>query len=174
MVRRQTLPFQFPFRWQVLAPPAPMSAKGWGDKALGGTVEPGVLAPPKATSPRPVPGLADMQTVAIGNNHALALRKDSTVWAWGKNADGQLGDGSTNFAVAPVKVSGLTDVVAVSAGSSTTLALTRDGSLWIWGVVDPLNVATADICTFINSNTHGDPPIVNVPCAKTPVKVVLR
>jgi uncharacterized delta-60 repeat protein len=56
-----------------------------------------------------------------------------SVWAWGWNGVGQVGDGTTADAHAPVRVPGLTGVVAVSAGTYHTLALRGDGTVWAWG-----------------------------------------
>jgi alpha-tubulin suppressor-like RCC1 family protein len=63
----------------------------------------------------------------------LALRSDGTVWAWGSNEDGQLGDGTTTNRSTPVQVSGLSNVTAVAAGASHSLALRGDGTVWAWG-----------------------------------------
>ena len=47
------------------------------------------------------------------------MKSDGTVWAWGHNAAGQLGDGTTAQRTTPVRVSGLTGVAAVAAGDTT-------------------------------------------------------
>jgi alpha-tubulin suppressor-like RCC1 family protein len=72
-------------------------------------------------------------TVAAGGSHSLAVRADGTVWAWGSNANGQLGNGTTTSSSVPVQVSGLTGVVAVAAGTSYSAALKSDGTVWAWG-----------------------------------------
>jgi uncharacterized delta-60 repeat protein len=56
-----------------------------------------------------------------------------TVWAWGWNGVGQLGDGTTTDRHAPVQVRGLSGVVSVSAGPWNTLAVRGDGTVWAWG-----------------------------------------
>ncbi len=56
-----------------------------------------------------------------------------TVWTWGWNAMGQLGDGTTTDRHTPAPVPGLSGVVAVSAGAYHTLALRGDGTVWAWG-----------------------------------------
>ena len=71
--------------------------------------------------------------VAGGCDYALALNSDGTVWAWGDNSAGQLGNGSTAYTSSPVQVSGLSDVTAVSAGYSSGMALKADGTVWAWG-----------------------------------------
>ncbi|HEX7167567.1 MAG TPA: RHS repeat-associated core domain-containing protein, partial [Acidimicrobiales bacterium] len=72
-------------------------------------------------------------SVAAGADHTLALTENGTVWAWGRNDDGQLGNGSSADSPVPVQVSGLTDVVAISAGSYHSLAVRSNGELYAWG-----------------------------------------
>lgn len=71
--------------------------------------------------------------ISVGLSHTVALKDDETVWAWGSNENGQLGDGTNNDSSIPVQVIGLTDVVAISAGSKHTVALKEDGTVWTWG-----------------------------------------
>jgi alpha-tubulin suppressor-like RCC1 family protein len=95
------------------------------------------------SSPHPTPvqvsGLTDVIAVAAGYGHSLALRRDGTVWAWGRNNWGQLGNGTTTNSNTPVEVEGtggsgyLTDVTAIGAGTSHSLALRRGGTVWAWG-----------------------------------------
>ena len=67
-------------------------------------------------------------------SHAVALKSDGTVWAWGSNSYGELGDGTTAGRNIPVQVIGdLTDVMAIAAGDSHTVALKNDGTVWAWG-----------------------------------------
>jgi uncharacterized protein (TIGR03437 family) len=81
-----------------------------------------------------VRGLGRIVTIAAGGNHALALQDDGTVWAWGTNWTGQLGDGTiAEQQAAPVQVRGLEGVVAIAAGSTHSLAAKRDGTVWAWG-----------------------------------------
>ncbi|MBF0611894.1 MAG: hypothetical protein HQL55_12310 [Magnetococcales bacterium] len=72
-------------------------------------------------------------TVACGSDHSLALKDDGTVWAWGYNNYGQLGNGSTSNNFTPVQVNSLIDVVAICGGSYHSLALKEDGTVWAWG-----------------------------------------
>jgi len=69
--------------------------------------------------------------VAIGWNHTAVIKTDGSLWTWGWNHRGQLGDGTTTDRRLPEKV--MDSVVAVAAGSWFTLALKADGSLWGWG-----------------------------------------
>ncbi|NMC00696.1 MAG: hypothetical protein GYA35_10490, partial [Thermoanaerobaculaceae bacterium] len=68
-----------------------------------------------------------------GYYHSLALKSDGTVWAWGHNNYGQLGDGTTTDRLTPVQVQNLTNIVAIAGGSSHSLALKSDGTVWAWG-----------------------------------------
>jgi len=77
--------------------------------------------------------LSDVIAISAGGYRTVALKNDGTVWAWGKNYYGQLGDGTTIDSYTPVRVSGLTDVIAISAGESHTIALKNDRTIWAWG-----------------------------------------
>ena len=74
--------------------------------------------------------------VASGDWHSVALRADGTVWAWGLNKKGQLGDGTTTDHAEPQPVSGLSGVIAVAAGRHHSLAVTDAGTVWAWGEGD--------------------------------------
>jgi len=80
-----------------------------------------------------VGGIRRTAQVASSYSHSLALNSDGTLWAWGNNPYGQLGDGTTTDRLTPVPVPGLTDVVSVVAGSTCSLALKSDDTLWAWG-----------------------------------------
>ncbi len=86
-----------------------------------------------ALAPAQVTSLANVVAISAGGGHTLALRADGTVWAWGDNTYGQLGDGTTTARFLPVQVPGLTDVVEVAAGYDHSLARKRDGSVLAWG-----------------------------------------
>ncbi len=79
--------------------------------------------------------LKGVKAVAAGDGHSLALKADGTVWAWGRNDHGQLGDGTTTNRSQPVQVSGLANIAAISAGADGdhALALRGDGTVWAWG-----------------------------------------
>jgi len=68
-----------------------------------------------------------------GENHTLALKPDGTVWAWGLNDRGQLGDGTYDSRTEPTQVVNLDSVQLVSAGTHHSLALGVDGIVWAWG-----------------------------------------
>ncbi|MEA2829087.1 MAG: hypothetical protein QOG43_3526 [Actinomycetota bacterium] len=79
------------------------------------------------------PPLTSVTALTGGVGHSLALKADGTVWAWGWNGYGQLGDGTTTQRLRPVPVPGLTGVVAVAGGAFHSLALKADGTVWAWG-----------------------------------------
>jgi alpha-tubulin suppressor-like RCC1 family protein len=78
-------------------------------------------------------GSGQVVQVAAGAYHSLLLKDDGTVWAWGDNYYGQLGDGTTVYSSDIVQVIGLTDVVHISASLNHSLAVKSDGSVWGWG-----------------------------------------
>ncbi|GAM09006.1 ultraviolet-B receptor UVR8 [Geobacter sp. OR-1] len=80
-----------------------------------------------------VNGLSGVVAIASGDMHCLALKSDGTVWAWGANGYGQLGNGGSVNSSCPVQVSGLTQIVAITAGSYHSAALRSDGTVLTWG-----------------------------------------
>ena len=84
-------------------------------------------------SPFQVPNLPPIVAVASRFDHTVAIAEDGTVWAWGYNGAGQLGDGTSAQRRTPVQVSGLTEVIAVATDYSYSLAMRADGSVWAWG-----------------------------------------
>lgn len=70
--------------------------------------------------------------LSLGQYHSCALKSDATVWCWGENEEGQLGDGSTTDRLEPTEVD-ITDVVDIAAGYEFTCALKVDGTVWCWG-----------------------------------------
>ena len=73
----------------------------------------------------------NVAAVSAGGSHTLAIKTDGSLWSWGYNNAGQLGDGTQRNKFTPVKV--MDDVAAVSAGWQHTMAIKTDGSLWAWG-----------------------------------------
>ncbi|MHA6481704.1 RCC1 domain-containing protein [Paenibacillus sp. strain BS8-2] len=86
------------------------------------------------TAPVQVRGIEGVTAVSTGlGYHVLALKNDGTVWAWGRNDNGELGDGTKTQRQLPVEVTGLTDVVSLVNAGYHSLALKSDGTVWAWG-----------------------------------------
>ncbi len=95
----------------------------------GGNAQDKALHKPYQTVPVKV--MENAVAVSCGNSHTAAIQANGSLWMWGSNFLGQLGNGTTEGSPVPVKV--LENVVAVSCGTSHTIACKADGSLWTWG-----------------------------------------
>ena len=104
----------------------------WGNNDFGqignGTTVNRVLTPAQ------VAGLTGVAAIAAGGRHTVAVKNDGTVWAWGNNDSGQLGDGTTVNRLTPVQVAGISGVSALAAGGRHTVAVKNDGTVWAWGL----------------------------------------
>jgi alpha-tubulin suppressor-like RCC1 family protein len=117
---------------------------GWGTNSHG-EVGFGSVGLSSIQSPGQVPTPPGMIAVATGFSFSMALCSDGTVWAWGDNTFGEMGQGavSSTPTTAPVKVTNLTNVIAIAAESCAGFALRNDGTVWQWGDIDgPLGPAT--------------------------------
>ena len=108
-------------------------AWGYGKDGQLGT---GFTVDQPAPVPVPAPWAAGVVAIDAGDLHSVALDGDQTVWTWGSNDLGQLGNGSGGDGLTPAVVGGLDEVVAVAAGGWHTLALKGDGTVWAWGLND--------------------------------------
>ena len=77
--------------------------------------------------------LANIVQVGAGANHSLALRSDGTLWAWGRNNFGQLGDGAFSTRRRAVQVAGLSGVKQMAGGRQNSIAVTTGGEVYTWG-----------------------------------------
>ena len=73
------------------------------------------------------------ERLAAGGYHSAYIHNDGTLWAWGANNYGQLGDGTTIDSAIPVQIGSDDDWAQITAGFQHTLALKLDGTLWAWG-----------------------------------------
>ena len=73
------------------------------------------------------------KTISAGQYHSLALKTDGSLWAWGSNSYGALGDGTTTTRPAPIQIGSATDWDTIVAGSFASYAIKTDGTLWSWG-----------------------------------------
>ena len=77
--------------------------------------------------------LTGVKAIAGGAGHGLALKEDKTVWSWGSNSHGQLGDGTIDDECTAHAIAGLTNIKAIAAGRHHALALTEGGAVFAWG-----------------------------------------
>lgn len=106
---------------------------GWGSDDLaqvGDAADGG-----ERLTPVPATGLKQIVAIAAGEDFALALHDDGTVYSWGNNFEGELGGGAVGGGLrqTAVPVVNLTDVAKIAAGRFTAYAIKADGTLWGWG-----------------------------------------
>ena len=113
-----------------------------------------------SATPAPVPGIDDAVTVAAGGYHALVQRANGTALSWGRNLEGQLGDGTNMHQPSPVAVPNLSGVNAVRAGRFSSYAIGAGGALRVWGANNAGQLGTGDFTTHYSPIAH--PHIPNV------------
>ena len=102
---------------------------GWGAQSIG---QIGVNNRTQYSSPVQIPGTTwNASKFRGGYNNVITIKTDGTLFAWGSNAYGQLGDGSTTQRSSPTQIPGTTWTQAAISGS--TIATKSDGTLWTWG-----------------------------------------
>jgi alpha-tubulin suppressor-like RCC1 family protein len=116
--------------------------------------------------------LHSISAVMGGEIHNVALKSDGTVWSWGWNAFGQLGDGTTNDAYSPIQtgltaVPPLTSVVKLGGRPYFTLAVKSDGTIWAWGMnqfgqvgngtINPLGTLQVTVPVEVSNSWSGGP-----------------
>ena len=79
-------------------------------------------------------GGSNWKQVDLGNQHTTAIKTDGTLWAWGDNIYGTIGDGTTTNRSSPVTTASAgTDWLQVSAGANHSAAMKTNGTIWTWG-----------------------------------------
>ncbi|OYX28022.1 MAG: hypothetical protein B7Z06_02715 [Flavobacteriales bacterium 32-35-8] len=73
------------------------------------------------------------QSVSSGGVHVIALKTDGSLWAWGENNQGMVGDGTTTDRTEPIQIGTDKDWAYISAGNEHNLAIKTNGTLWAWG-----------------------------------------
>lgn len=115
----------------------------WGDNTQGQLGRPDVAytSTPQAVDDTGALAGVTVVAVAAGSRHSVALGSDGTVYTWGVNSDGQLGDGATAKSQVPVAVTSgalagvrVTAITAGGADGNHTLALGEDGVVYAWGL----------------------------------------
>ena len=118
--------------WFIIVTTSKQLPYSWGSNSNG---ELGNLSTAGTSSPvSVVGGFKDWVDVSAGFAHTAGVRSNGGAWAWGTNAQGQLGNNSTANTSSPVSVvGGFTNWCQVSAGAVHTVGVTLDGSAWSWG-----------------------------------------
>lgn len=104
----------------------------WGQLGIGATSPDSCGGVDCATTPQQVSGLTDVEQITLEGAHTCVVLADDTVWCWGNNASGRLGDGTEVHRDQPVQV--MTGARAVACGGANTCAIANDQSLWCWGL----------------------------------------
>jgi len=107
----------------------------WGNNQYG---QLGVTSAGQSNVPLQVENLTDAIAVRAGGPkssgpHTCAIRSGGTVWCWGNNQYGQLGNESTTNSNVPVQAKNLTDVVDLAVGDAFACAVRSNGQVWCWG-----------------------------------------
>ncbi|QRY42339.1 putative Ig domain-containing protein (plasmid) [Microbacterium hominis] len=112
----------------------------WGNGASGqlGNGTTGVSTSPVLVSAGAIPAGTSIASLHAGRNSAFVLATDGTVYAWGGNNFGQLGDGTTTdrptpVALSPGAIPSGVSIVSVSSGNWSTRAVGSDGKVYVWG-----------------------------------------
>jgi len=141
---------------------------------LGVGIDPGTLVrtnvPAEVHGPANISYLNSITAIMGGEMHNVALKSDGTLWAWGQNAYGQLGDGTTNDEYTPVQVGlgcvpPLTSVTKLGGRPYFTLAVKSDGTIWAWGMnrygqmgngsINPLSGPQVTTPVLVNDSSPG-------------------
>lgn len=136
---------------------------------------------------------SDWSVLAGSERHMLALKTDGTLWAWGANGSGQLGDNTKVDRAVPIQIGVEDDWIDISAGPAHSIAMKADGSVWAWGATGYFSphqrvphrigadriwrqaVAGSDYSLGVDGNgalfAWGFPDLTNLPVAYTPTEI---
>lgn len=103
----------------------------WGRNGRSQLGLPGTIT--NRTSPVILNSDTDWVAIAAGGEYVLALKNNGTLWAWGYNFNGQLGNNSTTTITAPTQIGTDTTWMSISTGNQHSVALKKDSTLWTWG-----------------------------------------
>jgi alpha-tubulin suppressor-like RCC1 family protein len=123
----------------------------WGDDSsaqLDGVAGQGPSATPRAPTGYSTLTLAG-QTIGAGFAHTCAIAADKSIWCWGSDADGELGDGDAGSAPTPRQLPLGTGYTVIASSSRHTCAYNGNDKVYCWGANDQLELGSAD------STTHG-------------------
>ena len=129
------------------------------------------LNTPDLNLPAQVGTATDWQKIDAGDQHSLAIKTTGTLWAWGNNTSGQLGDGTNTTSLSPIQIGTLTNWNVISAGTDHSMAIDNSNVLFTWGnntngqlgdgtntasnVPIPISFGTSGVVTFYISISAG-------------------
>lgn len=124
----------------------------WGDNSYGEIGDNTITN--KSSPVQTIAAGTAWETVACGNGHTIALKNDGTLWSWGNNTYGQLGDNTVAHKSSPVQISHPTSLKweYIKAGSFSTFAIDTAGVLWGWGFNSKGELG-------IGTNSHTSTPV---------------
>jgi len=104
----------------------------WGDNSFGQLAVNDTTS--RSTPVTTLLGGTNWKSIATGGYRVIALKTDGSLWSWGRNFEGQIGDNTTTHRSTPVTtLLGGTNWKSIAGGYAHTVALKSDGSLWSWG-----------------------------------------
>jgi alpha-tubulin suppressor-like RCC1 family protein len=164
LTANRNVPYQLPGLTEVVAVAAGTSHSlvlksdgsvwAWGLNSNGQLGDAGTtqrITPVQVTGAGGTGYLTGVQAIAASGTHSLALKGDGTVWAWGNNTNGRLGDATTTRRTSPVQVKGvggagfLEAVHAIAAGKAFSVAVKADGSALAWGLNTNAELGLGDL-----------------------------
>ncbi len=133
----------------------------WGDNTSGQLGDGTRISRPL---PRRISGLSNAVQIAAGGAHfgsfGVALLADGSVWTWGSNARGQIGDGTGIDRLQPQQVQGLPLIASIAAGSAHVMAYSKDGHVFAWGANNNSQVVASSLDRFLTPNQVGGLPVI--------------
>jgi hypothetical protein len=100
------------------------------------------------SSPIQIGALTIWQQVSTGVTHTAAIQTNGTLWTWGLNGQGQLGNGTTTAYSSPIQVGSLTSWKQVSCGYNSIYAIQTNGTLWSWGLNEQGQLGNGTIINY--------------------------
>jgi alpha-tubulin suppressor-like RCC1 family protein len=115
----------------ITPPPSAVYLWSWGRNHLG---QLGQGDTTNQSSPIQIGALTTWSAISgTHGNHSMAIKTDGTMWSWGRNNMGQLGQGDTTNRSSPVQIGALTNWLTISSGYTHSMAIKTDGTMWSWG-----------------------------------------
>jgi alpha-tubulin suppressor-like RCC1 family protein len=143
-------------------------SNGFGNGAcgkLGDGTQLTRTVPVRVHGPGDIGYLNSVKAIMGGEHANYALKTDGTLWAWGGNFVGQLGDGTYTNSLTPVQVSGLNSVKSLGGRGYHNLAVKEDGTVWAWGWNSQGQLG------HDTSGSPCPPPLAGA-CSNAPVQVI--